>query len=229
MREIASFTIVYLGPMWSHGGSMKNSVLKLLQHPKVIFAMQGLRDRNVASIVPTFRHVVRKTCAIVPFDRPQSIMEFGPGIGPFTQYLWENLHPDSTLTVVDRNQTFIDYLRRKFSGAEGGGRPRVNIIHGDVFEVLAQSSSAFRELDCVFSGIPLSYLTQERRLHLFEATRDSLKIGGHFIAYQVTKLVAPEMNMVFGNVNTTVHALNIPPVFVMRSMRTAIGTTKLKS
>ncbi|HEU4430483.1 MAG TPA: hypothetical protein VFT98_17105, partial [Myxococcota bacterium] len=78
--------------------------------------------------------------------------------------------------------------------------------------------------DVVISGIPFSIIPPAVGARIIESIRRALAPSGCFLAYQVRGTVAELAEPVFGEPDTTLELLNLPPV---RVFRWHLGTPKL--
>lgn len=173
------------------------------------FIKNFIRDRDVASITPTSMRCVRRVCNHIDFSKDNIIVEYGPGDGVFSRYLLERLTPDSRLIMVEGNANFAKLLRETITD------PRaqvLNILAGDVLEHLPQE--VIGKVDYVLSGIPFSFLKPDRKRRVLQATHTILRTGGKFLAYQTSNHLKKPVLEVFGNVETEMEMLNIPPYLI---------------
>lgn len=185
----------------------------------LLFAYQGIKDRNVASIVPTFPKNVEMICREIPKDTPVTILEYGPGTGAFTQYLLRSLHSDSVIVVIEQNAKFVNFLRQ-LKGASESKNPTLHIVHGDAAQAPQYLLKlGIENIDYCFSGIPISFLSEEVKRKIIQQTFDLLIRGGAFFVYQVSPHAKRYLKDVFPNVSMKNYWVNIPPLFVFEARR----------
>ncbi len=173
------------------------------------FIRNFIKDRDVASITPTSARCVKKVCNHIDFSKDLLIVEYGPGDGVFSRYLLKRMTPDSRLIMLESNADFVRHLKDTIDDS----RAEVyNVMAGDVMEVLGAEDVG--KVDYVISGIPFSFLKPVRKMKLLESTREILRPGGKFLAYQTSKHLLKPVERVFGNVETEFEFLNIPPYFI---------------
>ena len=85
----------------------------------------------VGSVIPSSKILIDKMLAPVDWANCKLFVEYGPGVGTFTQHILDRLAPDATLLTIDTNEDFTDYLNSKITDSRlasgdriGGGRPR---------------------------------------------------------------------------------------------------------
>ena len=86
----------------------------------LIYIMNFIKDRNVASITPTSSVGVKKVCNKIDFSQNSLIVEYGPGTGVFSKYLLRQMGEDSRLILIERNRNFNSLLKRKHQRPQGG-------------------------------------------------------------------------------------------------------------
>lgn len=184
---------------------------------KLDFFKTFVKDRDVASIVPTSMRCVKKVCTNIDFSRDLVIVEYGPGNGVFSKYILERLTPDSRLILIEANEDFVSQLKKQISD------PRVeihNILAGDVEKTL--DPDLIGKVDYVLSGIPFSFLKKDRKLAVLNATKAILRPGGKFLAYQTSGHLKKPVQEVFGNLETDFEPLNIPPYLIYKVVKNGV-------
>ena len=178
---------------------------------KIDFLKTFIKDRDVASVTPTSLHCVKKVCTNIDFSKNFILVEYGPGDGVFSKYLIEKMSAGSKLILIELNENFAGHLKETIND------PRVeihNVPAGDVETVLDPEDIG--NVDYVLSGIPFSFLKKERKKIVLNATKNILKDGGLFLAYQTSGHLKKPVMEVFGNYETDFVPLNIPPYFVYK-------------
>ena len=184
---------------------------------KLDFFKTFVKDRDVASIVPTSMRCVKKVCTNIDFTKDLILVEYGPGSGVFSKYILEHLSAGSKLILIEANKDFVGQLRKEIQD------PRVgihNILAGDVEGVLDPADIG--NVDYVLSGIPFSFLKKDRKLAVLNATKAILKPGGKFLAYQTSGHLKKPVQEVFGNLETDFEPLNIPPYLIYKVIKNGV-------
>lgn len=184
---------------------------------KLDFFKTFVKDRDVASIIPTSMRCVKKVCANIDFSKDLILVEYGPGNGVFSKYILERMTPGSKLILIEANKDFVMHLRREITD------PRVeihNILAGDVESILEPEEIG--NVDYVLSGIPFSFLKKDRKIAVLNATKAILKPGGNFLAYQTSGHLKKPVQEVFGNLETDFEPLNIPPYLIYKVKKNGV-------
>ena len=99
----------------------------------------------------------------------------GPGTGPATAQLVQLLGPHDQLKIVELNDTFVEFLRRRFEHEPEFqlAADRCEIIHDGV-----QNLSVESQYDVIISGLPLNNFSIELVESLLASFERLLKPGG---------------------------------------------------
>lgn len=189
----------------------------------VLFLKRFLsRPRQVASVIPSSRTLVRKVAGKMDFNRPRVIVEFGPGEGCHTRELVRRMNTESRLLLFELDREFAAHLQHHFRAD-----PRVTVLNADADalpQVLADRQHA--HADYVVSGIPFSLLEPEKKRALLRSTFDVLAPhdDAAFIIYQVTNELRDRGHCAhFPRAESEYCLANIPPMFVTKFFKTANG------
>lgn len=173
----------------------------------LLFARNFLKHpRMLGSVIPSSRFLVNEMLGQVDWDKARVIVEYGPGVGTFTDKILKRLHPDGILVAIEMNTDFVSYLQRTRTD------PRLHVIHGsaaDVGSILQRLGRG--KADYIISGIPFSTMPAPVRDGIVRATRDALTPTGAFLVYQYSNGVLPNLKRTFGRVKLGFEPLNVPP------------------
>ncbi|MGC8490361.1 MAG: class I SAM-dependent methyltransferase [Syntrophobacteraceae bacterium] len=177
----------------------------------LVYIMNFLRDKNVASITPTSSVGVKKVCSKIDFSQDRLIVEYGPGTGVFTKYLLGRLGGDSRLILIERNRNFNSFLKRNIDD------PRIVLVQDsceNVLETLRNCKES--EADYIISGIPFSFLDHDLKHRILYNTHRALKKGGKFLVYQTcfqtNNHLKVHLKKYFPIVHSKYELANIPPL-----------------
>lgn len=184
----------------------------------IVYLKSMLRDKQVASFTPTSLFTIRKLCDKIDFSKRNTIVEYGPGTGVFTRYFLDNLTPDSTLILIERNPDFISILESCFRDS------RLQLHHDsaeNIRPILQQAGVA--QVDYIISGIPFSFLPASLRQTIVEESHKCLRPGGKFLAYQtffqMDKFLKNHLDDYFTSVNTEFCFRNAPPMRLFEAIK----------
>ena len=177
------------------GGPLWHFLRGFIKHPVM-----------VGSVIPSSRAVIDKMLDPVDWSRCKLFVEYGPGVGTFTEHVLQRLAPDATLIAIDTNADFTRYLRRKFADN------RLFAITGsaaDVRQIIADCG--FEEADYILSGLPFSTLPPGIGPKIAEQTAEALRPGGAFLVYQFSPKVREFLTPYFDRIDRGFEWINIPP------------------
>lgn len=189
----------------------------------VLFLKRFLqRPRQIASIIPSSRELIRRVAGKIDFSQARVIVEYGPGEGCHTREIAARMSADSRMILFELDPMLAGYLRNAFAAD-----PRVSVLNADA-ATLSQQLARLGHSSCdyVVSGIPFSLLEPEKKRSLLRATHDALRPEYHaaFIIYQVTNELKERGHCRhFSRVESGYCLRNIPPMFVTKFYRTLNG------
>jgi len=144
--------------------------------------------------------------AQVDWKRARVVVEYGPGIGNFTEEILKRMSPDATLIAIELNRELAAFLRDKIRD------PRLHVVQtsaGNVREILARRNLA--HTDYIISSLPFTNMPQSVRHHIMQETRQALHADGVFVAYQYSRALLPYFRSCFSSVQQGFQPLNFPP------------------
>jgi phospholipid N-methyltransferase len=160
----------------------------------------------VGSVIASSKWQIAAMLDAADWPNVKLFVEYGPGVGTFSQAILDRLPADGTYIAIDTNPDFIDYLRIKFTDS------RFIAIHGsaaDVEKIIAEHG--FEQADYILSGLPFSTLPKGVAPAIAAATHRALKPGGAFLVYQFRPKVRDFLTPHWKNIDYKVEWRNIPP------------------
>lgn len=171
----------------------------------------------IGSIIPSSQMLVDSMLEGVDWQRTRLFVEYGPGVGTFTQPILDRLHPDATLLAIDLNLDFVAYLEAEIAD------PRLRVVHGSAADVRRFIREAgYAQADFVLSGIPFSTLPDGVGEAICAETRSVLKAGGAFLVYQYSAYVRRLLSPLFGEIRERVEWRNVPPCRMFTALKEEI-------
>ncbi|KAK0337438.1 MAG: methyltransferase domain-containing protein [Pseudomonadota bacterium] len=168
----------------------------------------------IGSVIPSSSQLVARSLDGVDWARTRLFVEYGPGVGTFTQAILDRMHPDAILLAIDLNLDFVAYLEDAIDD------PRLRVVHGSAADVRRFVKEAgYQKADYVLSGLPFSTLPAGVGETICEETRAVLRPGGSFIIYQYSRYVRRLIDPLFGQVSDEVEWRNIPPCRLFRAAK----------
>lgn len=179
----------------------------------ITYLKNFIKDKDVASITPSSKLLIKRVCNHINFDGDKVIIEYGAGTGVFSKYLLEQMSPDSELILFETNPEFYKKLQEICD-------ERVQVFNDSVEHVTELLQGRYlNDIDYVISGVPFSFLEPETKYSILRQTKQMLKKGGEFLAYQTSGHLKDPLQEVFGNVSTEIEFLNVPPMMVYEAVK----------
>ena len=160
----------------------------------------------VGSVIPSSKALIDKMLAPVDWSKCRLFVEYGPGVGTFTEHVLQRMPADATLIAIDTNADFTEYLTQKFRDS------RLVAVTGsaaDVRKIMAEAG--FAEADYILSGIPFSTLPPGVGPAIAAETAAALRPGGAFLVYQFSPKVRDFIAPHFNRIDKGMEWINIPP------------------
>jgi phospholipid N-methyltransferase len=160
----------------------------------------------VGSVIPSSKALIDKMLEPVDWAQCRLFVEYGPGVGTFTEHILRRMAPDATLIAIDTNPDFTEYLNRKFRDS------RLIAVTGsaaDTRKIMAEAG--FEEADYVLSGLPFSTLPAGVGPAIAAETAASLRKGGCFLVYQFSPKVRDFIAPHFKRIDKGFEWKNVPP------------------
>ena len=188
------------------------------EHRIAFFQAFLRRPKEVGSIIPSSRFLMRRVVREARVDRARLVVELGPGTGGSTRALLRTMRPDATLLAIEINPRFARLIAASIPD------PRL-IVHAGSAEDIAGALAAhgLPAPDVVLSGIPFSTMPRSLGLSIVSEVHRVLSPGGRFVAYQVRDRVELLGREVFGPARVQTELLNVPPMRVYRWVKSLRG------
>jgi phospholipid N-methyltransferase len=177
------------------GGPLWQFLRGFLKHPVM-----------VGSVIPSSKSLIDKMLAPVDWANCKLFVEYGPGVGTFTQEVLNRLAPDAILLTIDTNSDFTTYLSRKIRDS------RLRPVTGSAADVRTiMADFGLTHADYVLSGLPFSTLPPGIGPKIAEETAEALRPGGAFLVYQFSPKVRQFIAPYFERIDRGFEWVNIPP------------------
>jgi phospholipid N-methyltransferase len=160
----------------------------------------------VGSVIPSSKVLIEKMLAPVDWSNCKLFVEYGPGVGTFTQHILNHMAPDATLLTIDTNADFTEFLNSKFTDS------RLRAVIGSAADVRQiMSEIGFEQADYILSGIPFSTLPPGLGPRIAKETADAIRPGGAFLVYQFSPKVRQFIAPYFDRIDKGFEWRNVPP------------------
>tara|TARA_B110000495_G_scaffold199626_1_gene213366 strand:+ start:248 stop:823 length:576 start_codon:yes stop_codon:yes gene_type:complete len=179
---------------------------------KIEFIYQFLnKPKTVGAITPSSRHLTKKILSFVDFKKEGlTLLEYGPGTGPFTSEIIKYLKPTDQLIVIELNPKFATDLKEKF-------KDHKNVkIHEDCVANTKKilEKEGIKQVDYIISGIPFSSLPKDVTQDILINTKSIMSNTTLFLTFQYSKFKKESFEKYFEIIDVKFVFRNIPSAFV---------------
>ena len=178
------------------------------------FLIEGLRDiQTVGTIASTSSSTGRRMLRQIDFKTASCIVEMGAGDGVITKEILAKLAPSSKLLAFEVNTRFCLELAKI-------NDPRLVVIEDSAEKIQEYLLKyGFEKADHVISALPFSSLPLALGESIVTKARDALKKGGLYVQIHYSLHRKSLYQRIFGNVDWEITALNLPPAFLLTSIK----------
>jgi phospholipid N-methyltransferase len=184
----------------------------------VEFIKGTLRNPSkVGSIIPSSRHLAREFTRGVEVSDDAVVLELGPGTGPITEHLYEEMEAPQLYVGIERDSEYVDVLHRRF--------PEMTFVEGSAADMVEHVDSAgFEGVDAIISALPFSTLPQHVMAQIYDGLEALMEPGTTFRTVQYAHafpMTSAErfrrrMNRLFGqHTRSRLVWRNIPPGYIL--------------
>ncbi len=176
--------------------------------------------KQVGSITPSSRFLVKKMCSQINFNTAEVIVELGSGTGVFTQEILKRAKPDCKIFIFELNEDFFAILKQKFNDK------RIILVNESaehMEDVLHKHN--VKQVDAIISSLPLTIIPEPAKTNILKKSHEILKIDGVYVQYQYTLSAKKLIESVFGKLNLNFSLINIPPAFIYVGIKKVIEPT----
>lgn len=174
---------------------------------KTIFLKNFIKyPRQIGSIIPSSNRLTNKMIEQVNFEKANSIVELGPGVGCFTEKIMENKKENTRFMVFEKNEDMQKIIKNKFPNIElysKGEELTKKLLENNIDSV-----------DYIISGLPFTVLEKEIRKTILEQAYNSLKKDGKFVTFQYSLDLYKYLKRKYKKVEVKFVPINIPIAFV---------------
>ena len=176
-----------------------------------IFAEFLKHPRRIGAIAPSGRHLAAEMMTPIDFASAKVIVEYGPGTGSFTKELVTRRRSETTLILIEQNETFCEQLRASY-----GSLPNLFIMHGSAANVGQYlEACGVPGADCIVSGLPFTSLPAALSDQILNAAKPVLGRDGQFITFQYSLVKKKFFEQYFQLTDCRKVIKNLPPAYVL--------------
>ena len=173
---------------------------------------------GIGAITPSSSTLARAMVAKITLRPGESILEFGPGTGPFTRQIRAMIPDHGGYLGIDREPRFVAMLRGRFSD--------MRFVEGSAVDAPRfHAEAGLGPVRAIFCGLPFASLPAPVQDGVIEAIDTLLEPGAEFRTFQYVNAYSlprairyrRRMNALFGAPQRIGPIWrNLPPAFVLR-------------
>jgi phospholipid N-methyltransferase len=193
-----------------------------MSNDSALFLGQFLRaPTSIGAIAPSSQRLAAAVCAPLPERGEPTVVELGPGTGPFTQEIQRRLAGRGHHLAVELNGPMAKILAERF--------PKVDVVQGDAAELpRLLTERGLHQADVVVSGLPWAAFPDGLQRGLLSAVTSVMNPSGAFTTFSYIHAIplarARRFRALLANRFEEVVAgrtvwRNAPPAFVFHARR----------
>jgi len=178
------------------------------------FFKESLKNlKTVGTVTRSSRYLCQAVVREARLQDARVVVELGAGDGVMTRHLLGAMSKDAVLISFEINKAFCEQMAQIDDN-------RLVIIN-DSAEILPDilHSMGIKEVDVVVSALPFSVFPEDLALTIVRISHEVLTKKGRFVQIHYSLKTRKLYREVFGNVATGFELRNIPPAFVLTSIK----------
>ncbi|TDE43329.1 methyltransferase domain-containing protein [Nonomuraea mesophila] len=148
-----------------------------MSNDTALFLGQFLRaPSKIGAVAPSSRRLAANVCAPIPERGEPTVVELGPGTGPFTAEIQQRLAGRGHHLAVEVNDLMARLLAERF--------PAVDVAHADAAKLGdLLRERGLRQADVVVSGLPWAAFPEETQHELLRAVTSAMSPVAAFTTF----------------------------------------------
>ncbi len=135
-----------------------------------------IEPKKIGAIMESSEELAEEIIAVANLKNAETVVEFGPGTGIFTEKIAENIHPNALFLALEINETFVEKTKERC--------PSVVVYNAGAEEICKYLSLHGKaRCDCIISSLPFASFDEETQEKIFAAIDDALAPDGQFITF----------------------------------------------
>jgi phosphatidylethanolamine/phosphatidyl-N-methylethanolamine N-methyltransferase len=186
------------------------------------FFVQFLKNPTIiGAVAPSSAQLTKVMLETVDFDTVNTIVEFGPGTGVFSEQIHKSIKDSTTYFAIEVNGKMVDHLKKTM--------PKLQIYHDSAVKTVEYLNAHSKmHADVIISGLPWAAFDKKLQYELLDATLEALEPGGQFITFAyLNGLVLPAGRKFYRKLKRSFSEVkrsrivwkNFPPAFVYHCVK----------
>jgi phosphatidylethanolamine/phosphatidyl-N-methylethanolamine N-methyltransferase len=164
--------------------------------------------KHTGAIAQSSHFLAKKMVRKSNLNNVKTIVELGPGMGPITKKIIEEMPTGSQLLTFEINKEFVEYLNKKY--------PEARHIHADIKNLKKNlQKNNLEKVDVIISGIPFAGFKKKECDAMFREIRDIMHPDSRFILFTYSSIKFKSFFSQFEKLDVSYVPLNIPPAYVI--------------
>ena len=179
------------------------------------------KPTSVGSVAPSSQGLARVMTEWTDWDNLETVIEYGPGTGVFTEHILNRITPSETFFAIELNPSLVKGLQERFA--------ELKVYEGTVEDVERFCAEQdIEQVDAIICGLPWANFSETDQTKYLESMLRILKPGGQFTTFAyLSGLLLPagqrfkqKLGEHFSHVERSATVWrNVPPAFAYRCRR----------
>lgn len=168
--------------------------------------------KTTGSIKPSSKYLVNKCLKGLNFSDADTIIEFGPGNGCFTEEILNSISKNTNLYSFEINSVFYNYCKSKFAN-----NSNVKIVNESALDLgIFLNKKSIKKANFIISSLPFAIFNESQKKDLLNTIKSNLNKDGVFVQYQYSLGNYKELKNTFSKVDVSLVVRNLPPAFIYK-------------
>lgn len=178
------------------------------------FFREGIRNiKTVGTVTRSSRYLCDKIINHSKIHKAKVIVELGAGDGVLTKRILDRMPDNCRLIAFEINEKFISTLNDIDD--------KRLIVAADSAENLPKYLEQYQldHVDIVYSALPFTVIPKDVAKSIISISKEVLVPDGEYLQIHYSLVAKSLYNNIFGNVEVFFQPINIPPAFVLKSIK----------
>lgn len=172
---------------------------------------------QIGAVLPSSPTLAREITAPIDFENAKVLVEFGPGMGAFTEVLLQRKKKETRLIALEINDVMADEI--------AAAHPEVDLVRDGAQNLVEHlEKRGITEVDAIVCGLPFAQFPPALQEQILAGVVKSLRPGGLFLSFTyyhsnalpTTHRYRARLKKLFKKVERIPVLRNVPPAYVSR-------------